>query len=108
MAKHSSDPRVAYLEKVQVRYRVWVVGIVAPFAPWGVNIRGKFVLSSPGGKWPMSPVPGAPSSNTPRESQIKFRGGTVWEDPVGTRPVGQYSGNIRESRRTRLGLLPCG
>ena len=46
MAKHSSDPRVAYPEvKVQARDPVRVVGIVAPFAPRRVNIRGKFVLS---------------------------------------------------------------
>ena len=94
VAKRSSDPRM---------HRVWVMGIVAPFVPRGVSIRGKFVLSRPGGKWPMSPVPGAPSSDTPWENQVKFRGGTVWADPVDTRPVGRYSGNIRESRSTRLG-----
>ena len=68
----------------------------------GVSIRGKFVLSrNPGYKtggvamWlnvlgeirfielqgvngHRRPVPGAPSSCTPRESQAKFRGGTVW------------------------------
>ena len=37
VAKRSSDPRVAYPEvKVQVRDLVRVVGIVAPFAPWGL------------------------------------------------------------------------
>ena len=46
VAKHSSDPRVAYPEvNVQVRDLVRVVGIVAPFAPRGFSIRGKFVLS---------------------------------------------------------------
>ena len=46
MAKRSSDSRVAYPEvKVQVRDLVRVMGIVAPFAPRGVSIRGKFVLS---------------------------------------------------------------
>ena len=41
MAKRSTDPRVAYPEvKVQVRGN-----IVAPFAPRGFSIRGKFVLS---------------------------------------------------------------
>ena len=46
VAKHSSDPRVAYPEvNVQVRDLARVVGIVAPFAPRGFSIRGKFVLS---------------------------------------------------------------
>ena len=46
MAKRSSDLRVAYPEvKVQVRDLVRGVGIVAPFAPRGFSIRGKFVLS---------------------------------------------------------------
>ena len=46
VAKHSSDPRAAYPEvNVQVRDLVRVVGIVAPFAPRGFSIRGKFVLS---------------------------------------------------------------
>ena len=46
VAKRSSDPRVAYPEvNVQVRGLVRVVGIVAPFAPRGFSIRGKFVLS---------------------------------------------------------------
>ena len=45
MAKRSSDPRVAYPEvKAQVRDLVRVVGIVAPFAPFGVGTRGKIVL----------------------------------------------------------------
>ena len=35
----------------------------------------------------MRPESGAPSSGTPRESQAKFRDGTVW--------AGQYSGKIR-------------
>ena len=46
VAKRSSDPRVAYPEvNVQVRDLVRVLGIVAPFAPRGFSIRGKFVLS---------------------------------------------------------------
>ena len=46
VANCSSDPRVAYPEvSVQVRDLVRVVGIVAPFAPRGFSIRGKFVLS---------------------------------------------------------------
>ena len=48
VAKHSSDPRVAYLEvKIQVRDLVRVVGIVAPFAPQVVGIPGKLFLPSP-------------------------------------------------------------
>ena len=34
-------------DKVQIWDLVRVVGIVAPFGPRGVGIRGKFVLSSP-------------------------------------------------------------
>ena len=46
VAKHSSDPRVAYPEvNVQVLDLVRVVGIVALFAPRGFSVRGKFVLS---------------------------------------------------------------
>ena len=46
VAKRSSDPRVAYPDvNVQVRDLVRVVSIVAPFAPRGFSIRGKFVLS---------------------------------------------------------------
>ena len=46
VAKHSSNPRVAFPEvNVQVRDLVRVVGIVAAFAPRGFSIRGKFVLS---------------------------------------------------------------
>ena len=50
VAKRSSEPRVAYPEvKVQVRDLVQVLNIVFPFAPRGVSIQGKFVLSSPRG-----------------------------------------------------------
>ena len=46
VAKRSSDTRVAYPQvNVQVTDLVRVVGIVAPFAPRGFSIRGKFVLS---------------------------------------------------------------
>ena len=51
MLKRSSDPRLAHPEvQVQVRDLVRVVGIVAPFAPRGFSIQGKFVFSSPRGK----------------------------------------------------------
>ena len=44
--ERSSDTPVAYPEvNVQVTDLVRVVGIVAPFAPRGFSIRGKFVLS---------------------------------------------------------------
>ena len=49
-AKRSSDPEVANTEvKIQVRDLVRVVGIVTPFAPQGLSIPVKFVLSSPRG-----------------------------------------------------------
>ena len=44
VVKRCSDPRVAHIEvKVQVRDLVRVVRIVAPFAPQGFSIQGKFV-----------------------------------------------------------------
>ena len=47
VAKRSSDPRVTYPEvNDQVRDLVRVVGIVAPFAPRGFSIWGKYDLSS--------------------------------------------------------------
>ena len=80
MAKRSSDPRVAYPEvKVQVQDLVRVVGIVGPFAPRGVQYSGKIRFIEPQGVNRHSrPVLGAPSYDTPRESQAKFRDGTVW------------------------------
>ena len=79
-AKRSSGPRVANPEVIiQVRDLVRLVGIVAPFAPRGVSIRGKFVILSPSGvNGHRRPVPGTPSRDTPRENQAKFRDGTVW------------------------------
>ena len=53
----------------QQRDLVRVVGIVAPLCPTGVSIQEKFVLSRPKGYIHRRPVPGAPSSGTPRESQ---------------------------------------
>ena len=50
MSKLSSDPSVAKPEvKIQVQDLVLVVGAVSPFAPQGVNIRGKVILSRPWG-----------------------------------------------------------
>ena len=111
MAKRSSDPRVAYPEvKVQIRDLVRVVGIVGPFAPRWVSIRGKFVLSSRRGvNWHRRPVPGAPSSGTPRESQAKVRDGTVlglYKGPLGS--VFGESLFYRETWGTRLWGSPCG
>ena len=78
MAKRSSNPRVAYPE---VKVRVWdlvrVVDIVAPFAPRGSIFGENSFYRAPGNKWHRRPVPGAPSSGTPRESQSKFREGIV-------------------------------
>ena len=70
---------VAYPEvKVQVRDLVRVVCIVAPFAPRG-QYSGKIRFIEPQGvNGHRGPVPGAPSSGTPRESQAKFRDGAVW------------------------------
>ena len=53
VAKRSSD-QPGSLPRSQssgTRDIVWVVGIVAPFAPRGLSIREKFVLSSP--SWQM-------------------------------------------------------
>ena len=52
-------------------------------------------------------MPGAASSGSPRESQAKFRDGTVWglwKGLVGTGPAGPYSGKnyfYRETWGTR-------
>ena len=56
-----------------------VVGIVAPFAPIGAGIRGKFVLSSPRGgeNGQKRRVSDAPSNDTPRDSQANLRVGPV-------------------------------
>ena len=72
VAKHSSDPLVAYPEvKIQVRDLVQVVGIVVPFAPRGsVSWENSFYRAQ-GGKWAQEAC--ALSSGTPRKSQAKFR-----------------------------------
>ena len=77
--RRSSDPRVTYPEvKVQVRNLVRVVGFVTPVAPrWSVFGESSF-YRAPGGNWAQETCVGAPSSGTPRESQAKFRDGTVW------------------------------
>ena len=86
-----------------------VVGIVAPFSPRGVSIREKIrFIELQGENGHRRPVPGAPSSGTPRKSQAKFRAGTVcglWKGPVGTGPVGSVFGGksfYRETRGTTL------
>ena len=97
VAKRSSDPRVAYPEvKVQVRDLVRAVGIVASFCSHGAQYSGVIRLIEPQGVYGRRrPVPGAQSSGTPRESQAKFRDGTVWglyKDPVCTWPSGSVFG----------------
>ena len=81
VAKHSSDPRIAYPEvNVQVRDLVRVVGIVATFASRGPVLRENSFYRATGVNGHRRPVPGAPSSGTPRESsnQAKFRDGAEW------------------------------
>ena len=80
VAKRSSDPRVAYPEvKVQVRDQVRVVASVGPL-PHGGFVPGKNSFIEPQGvNWHRRPVPGAPSNGKPRDSESKFRDGTVWE-----------------------------
>ena len=74
MAKRSSDPRVAYPEtNVQARDLVHAVGIVASLAPWD-SVFGEIHFIEPQGL----NGPGTTTSSRPRESQAKFRDGTVW------------------------------
>ena len=55
-----------------------VVCIVIPL-PHGCHYSGKIRFIEPQGvNGHRLPVPGAPSSGTPRESQAEFRDGTVW------------------------------
>ena len=91
MAKRSSDPRVASL-KVKVQIRVprascdecWSIA-----SGGGGQYSGTIRFIEPQGVYGhMRPAPGAP-----RDSQAKFRGGTVWglwKGPVGTGPVGKF------------------
>ena len=52
--------------------------------PPGSLHRSQSSGTGPGVNGHRRPVPGAPSSDTPQESQAKLRVGTVWEVPVGT------------------------
>ena len=73
--------------KVRVRDLERVVGIFAYFAPRGSAPGENSFYRAPGVWKHRRPVPGARSSGTPRESQAKFRDGTVWgfyKGPVGT------------------------
>ena len=90
---------VTYPEvKVQVLDLLRVVGIVAPFAPWGISIQGKFVLSR-------NPRFIAKRSSDPRVAypEVKIQGtgpsASCWHFcplcPAGGGGVGQYSGEIR-------------
>ena len=74
---------VAYTEvKVQVRDLVRVVGIVAPSAPRRDLYPGKIRYIEPqmvnDGKWAQETCGGYPSRGKSRESQAKFRVGTMW------------------------------
>ena len=51
VAKRSSDPRVAYPEKVQVRDLVHVMGILASFVPRGSIFGENSFYRAPEGKW---------------------------------------------------------
>ena len=74
-------------------------GYCCPLCPTGSQYSGKTRFIEPQGvTGHRRPVPGAPSSNTPRESQAKFKAGTVWDCGrvlwvPDTRS--QYSGKIR-------------
>ena len=85
VAKRSSDPRVAYTGvKLQVRdlVKLWV--LLTPLPTWGwypgkirfvtpqeVNVHRIRIVNR-------RPVPGVPSSGTPRDSLTNFRAETVW------------------------------
>ena len=60
-------------------------GYCCPLCPTGCQYSGKIRFIEPQGL-------NDPCSDTPRESLAKFRDWTVWEGPVGSGPVGQYSG----------------
>ena len=79
MTKRSSEARVAYpRDKVQVRDLVRAVVLLPPLSPRG-SVFGVIRLIEPQGIYGCRRlVPGAPSSGTSRESQAKFRDGTVW------------------------------
>ena len=65
----------------QVHDLLRVVDIVVPFAPRvaGCQYSRKLRFIEPlGVNGHRRPVPCAPSSGTPRESQAKFRDGSVW------------------------------
>ena len=63
VAKHSSDPRVAYPEvKVQVHDLVRDVGIVDPFAPWGLVFGENSFYRAPVGKWAQETWAGCPQA----------------------------------------------
>ena len=67
--------------KVQVRNLVQVVGIVAPLCP-----TGKFVLSSPRGKWAQKTCAGRPKQRYSTGEPGKVQG--LYKGPVGTGPAG--------------------
>ena len=89
-------------------------GFVDPFAPRRVGTRGKILLIEPQEvNVHRGPVPGAPTSGTPRESQAKFRDGAVWglkKGPVVTGPAGSVFGDnsfYQKNLYTRRGGSAC-
>ena len=63
VAKRSSDPRVAYPEvKFQVRDLVRVVGIVVPFALWGLVFGENSFYRAPVAKWAQETCAGCPQT----------------------------------------------
>ena len=75
MAKRSFHPQVAYPElKVQVRDLVRVVGIVVPFAPRGMCIRGNSFYRATGGKWAQETCVGCPQQRYATGKPGKYQG----------------------------------
>ena len=78
VAKRSSDARVAYPEvKVRVRDLVRVVGIVAPFAPWGSVFWENSFERAPVGKWAQETCAGCPQA-LPRCQILKVNKNSVF------------------------------
>ena len=73
VAKRSPDPRVAYTEvNIQVRDLIRVVGIVVPFAPWGLFGEISF-YRAPGGKLAQETCVGCPQGRHTTEKQGKVQ-----------------------------------
>ena len=100
--------------KVQVRDLVRVMGTVAHFDQRCRYSEKCRFIEAQGINGHRRRVPGAPSSGTSRESQAKFREGTMWglyKGPVGIEFVGSVFGETsfyRENWGTKQGGSPCG